>query len=247
LISIMYANNEIGTVEPVKEAAAIVKAFRGNEKFPLIHTDAAQAFQFLPCNAAELGVDLMTLSAHKLYGPKGVGALYMKQKISPLVTGGGQEFGLRSGTENVPGMVGFAKAVELMLAHPAESANKNIAALRERLWRGIKKIEPAAELNGATDAALVAASKAKSQDFLPNILNISFPGREAQDLLTKFDLQGLAVSSGSACRSRALTPSYVLGALGFGARSKSSIRFSLGRPTTKAEIDRAIKIIKNAL
>ena len=275
LVSMMYANNEIGVIEPVKEIAAIVKSFRGKEKFPLVHTDAAQAFQYLDCGVRGLGIDLMTLSAHKIYGPKGVGALFIRNReqetrnkegkslfhvsgsLSPLLTGGGQEFGLRSGTENVPAIVGFAKAVELLFSNSQELENKKIAALRERLWKGIQKACPGAELNGISGEGIQNPKSKIQNPFLPNILNVYFRGNPAQDLLTKFDLNGLAVSSGSACRSRALESSYVIEALSQGQgtgnkkqgreRAHSSLRFSLGRPTTKQEIDAALQIIKRAL
>ncbi|HVO28621.1 MAG TPA: cysteine desulfurase family protein [Candidatus Paceibacterota bacterium] len=245
LVSIMYANNEVGSVQPIAEIAELVKTFREKNpgKYPLLHTDAAQAFQFLSCDASELDVDLMTISSHKIYGPKGVGALYVRDRkanisrLKPILSGGGQEFGLRSGTENVPAIVGFAKAVELAAAARAKET-KRIGALRDQLWHGIKKIYPKAEMNGKLEAG----------NGLPNILNVYFPGRAAQDLLTKFDLAGLAVSSGSACRSRAMEPSYVIEALGYSKeRAKASIRFSLGRPTTKADIVAALGTARRCL
>lgn len=231
LVSIIHANNEIGSIQPIAEIAAIVK------KFPHIyfHTDAAQALQFFDCDIRNLGVDFMTISSHKIYGPKGAGVLVMKSKtkLHPLFSGGGQEFGLRSGTENVPAIVGFAKAIELTAA-ARKKESKRIATLRDQLWRGIKKIYPKAEINGA-------AGRGQA---LPNILNVYFPKHSAQDLLTQFDLRGLAASSGSACRSRAAESSYVIEALGYSKeRAKASIRFSLGRPTTKAEISRALAVI----
>ncbi len=241
LVSVMYANNEIGTIEPIVEIARIIAAFRGKGAFPLFHTDAAQAFQFLDCDVKKMGVDLMTISSHKIYGPKGIGALYVKELslLAPMVTGGGQEFGLRSGTENVPGIVGFAKAVELACAARGEES-KRIAALRSRLWERIRSIFPEAEINGSAIGGETPA--------LPNILNVYFPGHAAEDLLAKFDLNGLAVSAGSACRSRAIKSSYVIEAVGHSKeRAKSSIRFSLGRPTTEAEISAAASIIKAAL
>jgi cysteine desulfurase len=241
--------------------------------YPLFHADCSQSFQFLDCDVRNLGIDLMTLSAHKIYGSKGAGILYVKhsvassqysvevkrkkllttdyQLLDAQLTGGGQEFGLRSGTENVPAIVGFAKAVEWR-DHLFIQTNEQMRILRDRLWVGIKKICPKAEINGAagqgSGVGIVKSSK-KLPDCpisqLPNILNVYFPGHDAQDLLTRFDLQGVAVSSGSACRSRATPSSYVIRALGYSEnRAKSSIRFSLGRPTTKEEIDLALKIIK---
>lgn len=260
LVSVMYANNEIGTIQPLFEIKKIIDDFKKRNfpkktTYPLFHTDAVQAFQFLDCNVKKLGVDLLTISAHKIYGPKGIGALYVRQEtgdkrqglrgsmshvagcLSPIVTGGGQEFGLRSGTENVPLVVGFAEAVRL-LAKSRERDSERIAKLRDFLWRGIKKVFPKAELNGP------AAGSSR----LPNILNVCFSGHRSEDLLVKFDLAGLAVSAGSACSSRANRPSHVIGALGYPReRALSSIRFSLGRPTTKKEVDAALKIIKMSL
>jgi cysteine desulfurase len=243
LVSIMYANNEIGTIQPIAEIAKII-----HEHSPkiLFHVDAVQAFQLLDCNVQDLGVDAMTISSHKMYGPKGVGALYIrgnagantKKNIAPIISGGGQEFGLRSGTENVPAIVGFAKAVELADA-ARKKESKRIAALRRELWKGIKKIYPKAEINGGEGSS----SEGHNATTLPNILNIYFPNHAAQDLLTRFDLAGLAVSSGSACRSRAMESSYVIEALGYTRdRAKSSIRFSFGRGTTKGEIAATLKL-----
>ena len=231
-----------GIVQPIREIARAISEFKhahaargAVSPYPLFHTDAAQAFHFLDCDAAKVCVDLMTLSSHKIYGPKGAGALYIKDTkwCAPLVAGGGQEFGLRSGTENVPAIVGFAEAVTLALA-AREVESRRIAELRDELWGGIKKIFPQAELNNVFTKCI------------PNMLNVYFPGHEAQDLLTKFDLAGLAASSGSACRSRSQKASYVLEALGFSReRAASSIRFSLGRPTTKGEVAEALSIIKS--
>jgi len=234
LVSMMYANNEIGAIQPIAEIAAIIKKFRGTSIFPLFHTDAVQAFQFLDCDVQKLGVDMMTLSAHKIYGPKGIGALYMRRPIMPVITGGGQEFGMRSGTENVPSIVGFAKAVASAETVREKEAER-IMTLNDHFWRRIKNIFPKAERNGSVDG-------------LPNIVNVYFPGYEAQDILTRLDLEGIAASSASACRSRALDASYVITALGYSKeRAKASIRFSIGRPTTKREIDTALKVLKKIL
>ncbi len=256
LVSVMYANNEIGSVQPIAEAAKIINNFRpkktgersDRQAFPLFHTDAAQAFQFLDCNIQNLGVDMMTLSSHKIYGPKGIGALCVRNKtrglkiengqsnfLSPLVTGGGQEFGMRSGTENVPSIVGFAEAIVLAAA-AREKETKRIGELRDYFWSELKKIAPDSELNGDT------------YNSLPNILNVYFPEQEAQFLLTRLDLAGVAAASGSACRSRAMESSYVIEALGFSAaRAKRSIRFSLGRQTTKKDIEKTTAILKECL
>src|SRR3989344_763097 len=223
LLSVMYANNEIVTIQPIAEIAKIIEEYRIqnikyrknkdkksslcsksyilNPIYPLLHTDAVQTFQFLDCDVQKLGVDLMTLSAHKIYGPKGIGVLYVRSLrptphiLHPIITGGGQEFGLRSGTENVPAIVGFAKAVELAVKN-REKETKRIAELTNYFWKELKKIYPKAKLNGIMN-----------NSFLPNILNIYFPNQNAQDLLTKLDLNGITVSSGSACSTRSTQPS----------------------------------------
>jgi cysteine desulfurase len=247
LVSVMFANNEVGAIQPILEISKVINEFGRAGTPPLFHTDAAQAFQFLPCTVSELGVDLMTLSAHKIYGPKGAGALYVRAqnekrmmdgdaRLRAILTGGGQELGLRSGTENIPAIVGFAKAVELAdMAREKESTR--IQKLRNLLSEGMLKIYPRAEVNGG-----MATKK------LPNILNVYFPGRSAEDLLTRIDLGGLAASSGSACRARAAQSSYVIEALGYSKeRAGSSVRFSLGRPTSKEEILQTLRILKKAL
>ncbi len=238
LISIMYANNQIGTIQPIIEIGKIIKEFRGDKKYPLFHTDAVQAIQYLKCDVQELGVDLLTLSAHKIYGPKGIGALYVRNlnpkpyNLNPIITGGGQEWGLRSGSENVPSIVGFGKAVEVNEKIKTKEA-KRVRELRDYFWRNLKKIVPDAELNGS------------AKNRLPNNLNVYFPGRPAQDLHIELDLWGMATSAGAACASRLCKPSYVIEALGYkDDRANSSLRFSFGRPTTKAEIDFALTIFK---
>ena len=250
-VSVMHANNEVGTIQPLREIKFMIDAFRREASsaaaYPLFHTDAAQSFPYLYCDVELLGVDMMTLSAHKMYGPKGVGALYVRRDEKtfpesggfPLVaqsSGGGQEFGLRPGTENVPGIIGFAKAAHFAVTGRGKTSTR-IASLRDDLWAHIKSIAPAAEINGPMGDAKA-----------PHILNIYFPGYAAQDLLTRFDRVGLAASSGSACRSRAAESSYVIEALGYSKeRAASSIRFSLGKGTTKREIAAVAKIIEKAL
>lgn len=247
IISVMHANNETGVIQPMARIAGIIREFRGrpggDRRWPLLHADAAQTFQFLNCGSDLLGADLMTVSSHKIYGPKGAGTLFIKGSgfasrssglVIPEMTGGGQEFGLRSGTENVPAIVGFAKAAELAVGSRAASSRR-IAVLRAELLRGIEKICRGATVNGAGAT-------------IPSILNVYFPGMEAQDLLTRFDRMGLAASSGSACRARAHQSSHVLEAMGYSREhARSSIRFSMGRFTTKAEIMGAIVAIKKAL
>jgi cysteine desulfurase len=253
LVSVMYANNEIGSIQPVKEIANIVRQVRGSNFFPLFHTDAVQAFQYLLCDAETIGADLMTLSAHKLYGPKGIGVLYLKQiydsrldkkdgasKITvrnatpllPIVTGGGQEFGYRSGTENVPLIVGAALAVEKANAM-REHESRRVGELRDFFLKMLRKIWRDARLNGSETRRL------------PNNLNVWFPGWRAEDLLIQLDRHGIAASSGAACSMRSLKPSRVIQALGFSEkRAKESIRFTLGRQTTKMEVVKTLKVLR---
>ncbi len=247
VVSIMHVNNEVGTIQPLREIKFMIDAFRKGAAYPLFHTDAAQSFAYLYCDVAMLGVDMMTLSAHKMNGPKGVGALYVRRDekifsksggfpLTAQVNGGGQEFGIRSGTENVPGIVGFARAATLAAAARGKNATR-VTALRDELWKRIKAAVPGVEINGP-----IGDAKA------PHILNIYFPSHDAQDLLTRFDRAGLAVSSGSACRSRAAESSYVIEALGYNkSRAGSSIRFSLGKDTTKGEVAAAAKIVGRVL
>ncbi len=236
LVSVMYVNNEIGSVQPI---AAIAKMIEDSKFHPLFHTDASQAPVYFDCDVEKLGVDLMTLSSQKVYGPKGVGALYVKKSqtahypLRPVITGGGQEFGLRSGTENVPGVVGFGKAMESAIRNKKQAARR-VAALKEYFWQKLKKIVPDVEINGSSGA--------------PHILNVHFPSEYAGDLLVQMDLAGIAVSSGSACAARAFTPSHVLQALGFsGERIRGSIRFSFGLPTTERELNEVIKRMRGVL
>lgn len=255
LVSIMYANNEIGTIQPIAEVAKIIRDFRALPtinrltdqpvNYPLLHTDAVQAFQYLECDVQELGVDLLTLSAHKIYGPKGIGALYVRSQpasklsttnypLSTILTGGGQEQGLRSGTENVPCIVGFAKAVGLAVMDREDEAVR-VAKLRDQAWVGIKKLFPKAVLNGSIHGRL------------PNNLNFYLPGVLGEQLLVALDMQGVAVSSGSACTARSTNPSHVVLALGYDEkRAKNSVRISLGRMTTKTEIADFLKELKKA-
>ena len=244
IVSLMQANNEIGTIQPIAAIAAIVRKARGNDPWPLFHTDAVQAFHVLDCDVRILGVDMMTLSAHKISGPKGVGALFVCDggspvPLPPMITGGGQEFGRRSGTENVPLIVGFAKAAALAAAARKKEA-KRLAALRDYCIKGIKKTLKDTEVNGPSSSAAVA----------PHILNVYFPEKSAEDIVVGLDLAGIGVSAGSACRARAVEPSHVIRALGgFSeseaiARARSSIRISFGRATTKAEVDRFLAAVK---
>jgi cysteine desulfurase len=242
LVSVMYANNEVGTVQPIREISKIINNFRISNKtnksvYPLLHTDAVQAFNYLPCKVDELGVDLMTLSSQKIYGPKGIGMLYVRsvktaKTLEPLITGGGQEFGLRSGTENVPGIVGFAKAAALA-DKLRDKEVKRLSKLRDYFLTKAKKIIPSSQLNG------------DGENRLPNNINLYFPGEEAQELIIKLDLAGFAVSPGAACSARVCKPSHVLKAMGHSdERATHSIRITLGRGTNKKEIDLLLTALK---
>lgn len=242
LVSIMYANNEVGTIQPIQEIAEIINEFRDDSIYPIFHTDAVQALQFLDCDVEKLGVDMMTFSGHKIYGPKGVGVLYINRDkfspnenpLDPFITGGGQEFGLRSGTENTPLIAGFGKAVEL-IEENKDKEKERIKDLKNKLLSNIKESISDVEVNG-------------SGDQLPNILNLYFPGLSSEDLLIKLDMAGVAVSSGAACGARAAKQSHVLKAIGMSSkRIDSSLRFSFGRPTTKEDIENASKIIKDVI
>jgi cysteine desulfurase len=231
LVSVIFASNELGTINPIGEIGRICK-----EKGVLFHTDAVQAFGKLPIDVQKLGIDLMSLSAHKIYGPKGIGALYVRRKsprvkLAPMIFGGGQERELRPGTLNVPGIVGFGKAAELALRlMPTEMPR--LKALRDRLWAGLSAGLDEIRLNG------------HPTERLANNLNVSFDYVEGESLM--IGMKEIAVSSGSACTSTDLEPSYVLMATGLSEdQAHSSIRFGLGRFTNEEEIDYAIdKIIK---
>ena len=223
LVSIMFANNEIGTIHPITEIGRITRR-RG----VLLHSDATQAVGKIPVDVDAMGIDLLSLSAHKIYGPKGVGALYVRSKeprvrLAPVVEGGGQERGLRSGTLNVPGIVGLGKACEVAAAVMAEEATR-LLALRDQLHGAITAEIGQVTLNG------------HPTERLPGNLNMSFAFVEAESLLMALNRE-IALSTGSACSSATLEPSYVLKALGQGDEiAHSSIRFGLGRFTTEAEV-----------
>lgn len=226
LVTIMHANNEIGTIEPVAELAKIA-----HEAGAVFHTDAVQSFTKVPINVKEMGLDLVSLSGHKIHGPKGVGALYVKKglKLEKQVEGGGHEFNLRAGTENVPGIVGFAKAVELV---KPEHINYMVK-MRDRITNELLKAFPDALLNGP-----------KGDSRLCNNVNISFMGVEGESVLLGLDALGIAVSTGSACSSKSLKPSHVLTAIGRDAlKSHGSIRITIGRENTKEEADYLINSI----
>jgi cysteine desulfurase len=228
LVTLMHANNEVGTLQPIRECAAIARA-RG----VLMHTDAVQSAGKMPVFVDELGVDLLSLSGHKIYGPKGSGALYVRRGIAlePLVTGGPQEQGLRGGTESVAAIVGLGVAARLAAAdRPAEIAR--VAALRDRLEQGILASVPEVLANGATAPRL------------PTTTNLSFRGVDGQSLVVALDLKGVATSTGSACSSGSLEPSHVLVAMGLSAEwLHGAVRFSLGRGNTPEEVDLLVQIL----
>lgn len=228
LASIMYANNEIGTIQPVAELGAICR-----ERGVLFHTDAVQAGGTLPIGVRDLNVDLLTLTAHKFYGPKGSGALYVRHgtPLLPQINGGGQERRRRAGTENVPGIVGFATALRLA-EERRPSYVEHCQTLRNRLLHGVMERIPLVELNGHPTRRL------------PNNANLAFEYVEGESVLLLLDQQGFCASSGSACTAGSVEPSHVLTALGFGPqRATSSVRFTLGRATTAAEIDRLLDVL----
>ena len=228
LVSIMHANNEIGTIQSIAQLADIAHA-RG----ALFHTDAVQSAGKIPVSVRALGVDLLALSAHKFYGPKGVGALWAKRgvRLTPFLTGGKQERNRRAGTENVPGVIGMGVAAQRANMKMDVDAER-LSALRDRLEQGILSSVPHTEVNGARDMRV------------PNTTNISFDRIEAESLLIALDLEGVAVSTGSACSSGTLEPSHVLKAMGLSShRAQNSIRFSLGSSNTDEQIDHVISIL----
>jgi cysteine desulfurase len=233
LIAIMYANNEIGTVMPIKEISAIAR-----KHGVLVFTDGTQAVGKIPVDVNKDGIDLMAFTAHKMYGPKGVGALYVRRKnprvkVTAQMDGGGHERGMRSGTLNVPGIVGFGKACEICMTD-MEADNKRILVMRDKLETELMKLEEA-YINGST------------QHRLPHVTNISFKHVEGEGLLMGFN-KNIALSSGSACTSASLEPSYVLKALGLGDDlAHSSLRFGLSRFTNEEEIDYTIKAISETV
>jgi len=228
LVSVMFANNEVGTIQPIAEIARVCR-----EKEVYFHTDAVQAVGKLPVDVGKLGVDILSLSAHKFYGPKGVGALYVRKgvKVDSLLHGGHQERGRRAATENVAGIVGLGKAIELRLGEMAAEAER-LTALRERLYDGVVAQIDHVHLNG------------HPTERLPGTLNLCFEYVEGEGIIMGLDLAGVAVSSGSACTSATLSPSHVLLAMGVHpAVAQGSIRFSLGRGNTGADVDYVLETL----
>jgi len=238
LVSVMYANNETGTIEPVREVAKLLRHAEKTVKFkagrkPFFHIDASQAPLFLDMHADRLGADLITIDGQKLYGPKGIGALFVRRDIAlePIIFGGGQERGMRGGTENVPGIVGLAESVRLALCEQ-EKERVRLSALRESLYKKIAKIFPGAQRNGHPTKTL------------PHILNVSLPSTDTEFLTLQLDAQGIAVSTKSTCM-RDEDDSYVIRSLGGPVwRSRQSLRISLGRTTTPAHIATLISTLK---
>jgi cysteine desulfurase len=227
LISVMHANNELGTIQSIEEIARIAA-----EAEVCFHSDAVQSAGKIPLDVTRLGVDLLSISAHKFCGPKGVGALYVRsgRHIAPRSWGGHAERDRRAGTENVPGIVGLGKAAELARKLLAEDGSR-ISTLRDRLENALLERIPNVLINGDRTRRV------------PNTLNVSFPGAGGEALLIALDLQGIACSTGAACSSGSTEPSHVLLAAGLSHDdARSSLRFSLGRPTTSGEVDRAIEV-----
>jgi len=231
LVSVMYANNEIGTIQPVKEIGTICR-----ERNALFHTDAVQALGNVPIDVAAQNIDLLSLSGHKIHAPKGIGALYVREgvQIAPLIEGGGQETGRRSGTENVPGIVGLGIAVEIACRDIPERSHK-IAAMRDRLIDGLLAL-PGARLNGHREYRLCGN------------VNISFWGVDSEKLLLILDMHGISASSGSACSSGSLTASHVLTSIGLEHNmARRALRLSLGEDNTREDVDYLLEIIPGAV
>lgn len=233
LISIMYVNNEIGTIQPIAEIGGLIKELNKSRKNKIyFHTDAVQAANYCEMKVDKLGVDLLSLSGHKIYGPKGIGVLYKRAGVSvnPIQFGGHQEKGLRPGTLNVPGIVGLGKAVELISRE--KNVNQKIKKLRDRLISGVLKIIPSTQVNGDLEKRI------------PSNAHFSFRGVEGESLLLLLDQEGIAVSTGSACSSGSLEPSHVLVSLGMDPLlAHGSLRVTLGKFNTEADIDYLLKTL----
>ncbi|MDP2750254.1 MAG: cysteine desulfurase NifS [Nanoarchaeota archaeon] len=228
LVTIMHANNEIGTINPIEEIGKICR-----EKRIIFHTDAVQSFGKLNIDVKKMNIDLMSMSAHKIYGPKGIGALYVRKgiKLNPMFQGGSQEFKKRPGTENIPGIVGFAKAAEIA-NNRMEKDNEKMRELRDILIDGVLDTIPSSALNGSAEKRMT------------NNANIRFDYVEGESMLMHLNLKGIACSTGSACSSQSLQPSHVLKAIGLSdEQSHGSLRFTLGRQTTKKDINYLLKVL----
>jgi cysteine desulfurase len=232
LISIMHANNEIGTIQPIEEIGKIARKAK-----VYFHTDAVQTIGHIPVDVNELKVDMLAMSAHKFYGPKGVGVLYVRKgtRIVPLINGGEQEMGRRAGTENVPGIVGLGKAIELAGQEMAPEAER-LTALRNKLIQGIPDRIEKVQLNGHPERRL------------PNNVNFSVEYIEGESTCLNLDLEGICISTGSACSSAEAKPSHVLLAIGLSPeKARSSLRFTLGRLTTAEDIERVLEVLPRSV
>lgn len=232
LISIMYVNNEVGSIQPIAEIGRITREY--NVRF---HTDAVQAIGLFDVNVDDLNVDLLSLSAHKIYGPKGIGALYVRSgtDLVPMILGGSQEGSLRAGTENVPGIVGLGAAMKLVRQHRADERVR-LLGLRKNLIGGLQAVGPTVIVNGP------------EEDIAPHILSISFIGVDAEMMLIRLNGEGVAVSLGSACNSKSIEPSHVLTAMNLPREQiESTLRISLGMPTTRDELDLLLGTIARVL
>ncbi len=233
IVSVTMADSETGTLQPISEISLLIKNFRGEKSLPYFHTDASQAAAYAEINVEKLGVDLLTLSAHKLHGPKGIGGLYVRRglKLNPIIYGGGQQGRLRSGTENVPAIVGFGLALELNEASRKKDLGR-VKKLRDALQKGIFKTVKKVVLNG------------HSTKRLPNFLNISILDVEGESLLLELDEYGIMINTGSACNSESLEPSYVLTALGNPYEFvHGSVRFTLSTETKMSDVNYVLKYL----
>lgn len=236
LVSIIYANNEIGTIQPIKSISKVISNFRNHKlkihekMYPFFHVDACQATGYLDINVNNLGVDVLTFNGSKIYGPRGIGAFYIRRgvNIRPLILGGDQEYGLRAGTENLPAVVGLAKAVSLL----GKKEGKRLSELRDYFLDKIQQVLPV-RVNGPLGSSR-----------LPNNINISIPDLDSENLLLELDKYGIYASAGSACTARSVEPSHVLKAIGVESRYlNGALRFSLGRQTTKKDIDYVLEVL----
>lgn len=233
LVSVMYANNEIGTIEPVKAIGKIIRAYRTKHRtaFPFFHIDACQAAEYLPMDVQRLGADLLTFNGAKVYGPRGIGVLFVRRglQLKPMVRGGGQEHGLRAGTENVSAAVGLAEALKTI---PTKE-NGRPTQLRDYFFSRIGQVMPDIRINGARGAGRLA-----------NNIHLSIPNLESEQLLLELDKHGIAAGSGSACTARSVEPSHVLKAIGVRKPYlDGALRFTLGRGTTRQDINELIRVL----
>lgn len=237
LVTIMYANNEVGSIQPISDIGREILKFRklNNTPYPFFHTDACQAVGYLDLDVEKLHVDLMTFNGSKMYGPKGVGVLYLRRgvNIKPIILGGGQEKGRRAGTENVPAIVGLAKAMELVQSDK-EKESIRLRQLTSYFWKKIQEIVPAIQLNGPVIG----------ENRLPNNLNVTFKNIEGEAMLLYLDEYGIMCSTGSACTSDSLEPSHVLQAMGLPYEmAHGSLRFTFGHDNSKADVDYIMKYL----